>query len=170
MQAVGLDFFHAGGRDCLVMVDGYSGYPFVQCLSSTTAAVVTQALAGWWKLFGFSSVIRVDGGPQFRCQEFLAFCNDRDIELETSSPYNPRSNGLAEAAIKICKKLLRKCISGGENYANACWSFITALARKGSRRRSSCSAGACGRPFWWQRGRSSQSPLGWRRQRGRKPI
>ncbi len=123
MQAVGLDLFHAGGRDYLVMVDRYSGYPFVQCLSSTTAAAVTRALAGWWELFGFPSVIRADGGPQFRCQEFLAFCNERDIELETSSPYNPRSNGLAEAAVKNCKKLLLKCISGGENYADALLEF-----------------------------------------------
>ncbi len=46
MQAVGLNLFHAGGRDYLVMVDLYSGYVFVQCLASTTAAAVTRALAG----------------------------------------------------------------------------------------------------------------------------
>ncbi len=46
MQAVGLDLFHAGGRDYLVMVDRYSGYPFVQRLSSTTPATVTKVLAG----------------------------------------------------------------------------------------------------------------------------
>ncbi len=34
-QAVGLDRFHAGGRDYIVMVNQYSGYPFVQCLSTT---------------------------------------------------------------------------------------------------------------------------------------
>ncbi len=43
-----------------VMVDRFSGYPFVQCLSSTTAGPVTRALAGWWELFGFPSVIRAD--------------------------------------------------------------------------------------------------------------
>ncbi len=46
MQAVGLDLFQPGGRDYLVMVDRYSGYPFVQQLSTTTAAAVTQTLAG----------------------------------------------------------------------------------------------------------------------------
>ncbi len=101
MQAVSLDLFHAGGRDYLVMVDRYSGYPFVQCLASTTAAAVTRAFAGWWELFGLPSVVQADGGPQFRCQEFFAFCGDRDIELETSSPYNPRSDGLAKAAVYL---------------------------------------------------------------------
>ncbi len=99
------------------MVDHYSGYPFVRRLSTTTAAAVTRTLAGWWELFGFPSVIRADGGPQFRCLEFLDFCKRRDIELETSSPYNPRSNGLAEAAVKNCKKLLLKCIGWGEDFA-----------------------------------------------------
>ena len=146
MQAVGLDLFHAGGRDYLVMVDRYSGYPFVQCLASTTAAAVTPALAGWWELFGLPSVVRVDGGPQFRCQEFLTFCGERDIELETFSPYNPRSNGLAEAAVKNCKKLLLKCISGGDNYADALLEF--------------------------RRRRGRLSPLPWRRRRkpGRKRV
>ncbi len=71
------------------MVDRYSSYPFVQCLSTTTAADVIWALAGWWELFGFPSVIRADGGPQFWCQEFLEFYKKNDIELETSSLYNP---------------------------------------------------------------------------------
>ncbi len=46
MQAVGLDLWHAGGFDHIIMVDRYSRYPFVQCLSSTTAGAVTRALAG----------------------------------------------------------------------------------------------------------------------------
>ncbi len=86
---------------------------FVQSLSSTMAAAVTRALAGWWELFGFPS-IRPDGRLKFCCQEFLAFCSERDIELETSSPYNPRSNG----------RRLVKCISGGENYADALLEFL----------------------------------------------
>ena len=169
MQAVGLDLFHAGGRDYLVMVDWYSKYPFVQCLASTTAAAVTRALAGWWELFG-SPVVRVDGGPQFCCQEFLAFCGERDIELETSSPYNPRSNRLAEAAFKNCKKLLLKCIFGGKATPTPCLSFATALGRTGFCRRRSCSAGACNRPSRQRRKRSGRFPWRWRRRQGRKHM
>ena len=36
------------------------------------------------------------------------FCKDQGIRHETSSPYNPMSNGLAEAAVKNCKMLLLK--------------------------------------------------------------
>ncbi len=82
-----------------------------------------RALAGLWELFGFPSVIRADGELQFWCQKFLAFCIERDIDLETSSPYNPRSNGLAEAAVKNCKRPLLNCIVGGEDFAAALLKF-----------------------------------------------
>ncbi len=76
-------------------------------------------------------MIRADGGPQFRCLEFLNFCKRRDIELETSSPYNPRSNGLAEDAVKNCEKLLLKCINGGEDFAAALLEFRNCLRQDG---------------------------------------
>lgn len=132
MQTVGLDLFNAGGKGYLIMVDRYSGYPFVQRLSSTTSAAVVCALAGWCELFGLPSVIWVDGGPQFRCQEFFAFCKGKDIAVETSSPYNPRSNGLAEAAVKNCKKLLLKCAAGGENFEEALLEFLNCPRADGS--------------------------------------
>ena len=48
-----------------------------------------------------------DGGPQFRTQ-FNTFCEDMGIDHQISSPYHPRSNGLAESAVKSCKKLIEK--------------------------------------------------------------
>ena len=152
------------------MVDRYSGYPFVQSLASTTAVTVMRALAEWWELFGFPSVVRADGGPHFPCQEFLAFCSERDIKLETSSPNNLRSNGLAEAAVKNCKKLLLNCISGGVNYADALLEFRNCPRPAGSHRCSSCSAGACGRPSRRLQERLSRFPWRRRRRQGRKHM
>ncbi len=82
-----------------------------------------NSLAGWWELFGFPSVFQAVGGPQFRCQEFMGFCKEREIELETCIPYILHLNGLAEAAVKNCKKLFLKCIAGGENFAEALLEF-----------------------------------------------
>ena len=70
MGAVLLGLCHTGGQTHLIMVDRYSGYLFVQKLSSTTASAMGKVLSAWWELFGFPSIIRADGGPQFRCQEF----------------------------------------------------------------------------------------------------
>jgi len=123
MQAVGMDLFQAEGKDYLIMVDRYSGFPFVAKLSSTSAAAVVRAASSWFDLFGLPAVVRADGGPQFRGQDFRNFCEAKGIDLETSSPYNPRSNGLAEAAVKNCKKLLGKCLKGGEDFGAALLEF-----------------------------------------------
>ena len=43
--------------------------------------------------------------------------------IEYSSPYNPSSNGLAEAAVKNTKGLLKKCLETKENYHDALFLF-----------------------------------------------
>ena len=48
-----------------------------------------------------------DNGPQLRV-EFKEFCKQRDTHHETSSPYYPRFNRLAESSVKICKHLMKK--------------------------------------------------------------
>ena len=52
---------------------------------------------------GWPATIRSDGGPQF-LGPFNRWCSENSI-----NPYNPRENGLAEAAVKNVKTLLAKC-------------------------------------------------------------
>ncbi len=86
------------------------------------------------------TVIRTDGGPQFWCQEFLNMCMRTEIMHEALSPFNPCSNGLAESAVKNCKKLLIKCINwGGGSLTPSSWSFGTIPGQTASPRHSSCS-------------------------------
>ena len=68
----------------------------------------------WFNLLGWPSSIRSDGGPQFR-GDFLDFFLKHDIRHELSAPYNPKSNGLAEAGVKSVKNILKKCLSCGAN-------------------------------------------------------
>ena len=123
MQAVGMDLFAAGSNDYLVMVDRHSGYPWVHRLTTTTSLAVTRAIKKWFEYFGLPKSIRSDGGPQFRGEAFKTYCKDNGILHETSSPYNPESNGLAEAAVKNVKKLLIKCIKEGTDFQAALAEF-----------------------------------------------
>lgn len=108
MDEVGIDLMQARGRHFMVMVDRFSGMPFMHELKSLNTRAVTCQLLRWFQDFGFPRVIRSDNGPQFR-SDFTEFCKTHGIRHETSSPYNPKSNGLAEAAVKNCKMLLLKC-------------------------------------------------------------
>ena len=76
-------------------------------------------LSDWFTEFGWPTAIRTDGGPQFR----TLFCNQNGIKHELSSPYNPESDGLAEAAVKNIKSIITRCNKEGENIrlAIAAW-------------------------------------------------
>ena len=47
-------------------------------------------------------------GSQFSSLEFHQFAEDYDFVHITSSPYNPRSNGAAEHAVRLCKEMLNQ--------------------------------------------------------------
>ncbi|XP_059097955.1 uncharacterized protein K02A2.6-like [Tigriopus californicus] len=107
MQHVSVDLFDLEGTTYLVMVDHYSGFPFVTKLNTTSNHSIVNALLQWFTDVGLPEVIKLDNGPQLR-GPFLKFCKKFGIKNETSSPYHPQSNGLAEAGIKAMKTLLFK--------------------------------------------------------------
>ena len=122
MEAVGVDLCEYGGTTWLVMVDRYSGFPFAARLKSLNTKSVTVKLLKWFRDWGFPTTLRSDGGPQFR-SEFGLFCEEWGICHETSSPYNPRSNGLAESAVKNVKKLVKKVMKTKESFEQALFEF-----------------------------------------------
>ena len=105
MQHVGLNLFSFANKDYLICVDHWSGYPMYHLLMSLTSTSIIKTLSTWFNLFGWPSSIRSDGGPQF-CGEFSCFCVSHDIKHEVSAPYNPKSNGLAEAGVKSVKNII----------------------------------------------------------------
>ena len=108
----GVDLCHFEGQDWVVLMDRYSGYPFAKRLNKTNTAAVCGFLTDTFTEVGWPSVIRSDNGPQFR-GEFKAFCAENNILHETSAPYNPQSNGLAESGVKIVKNILKECARDG---------------------------------------------------------
>ena len=108
MTDVGTDLFQIGHNHYIVMMDRYSGFPFVEKLTKLSTSAIIKVLATWFNTFGWPERLRSDNGPQYR-SEFDEFCKDNNIIHENSSPYCPQSNGLSEAAVKQMKYLLQKC-------------------------------------------------------------
>ena len=121
MQVIGTDLFMISGRDFIVAVDQYSGFPFVgQFFSPPTTNSVINHLEVWFNLFGVPQEIVSDNGPQYNSIEYDQYAKERNIELVPASPYHPEGNGLAESAVKNVKSLLLK-------YANNWKAFTRAL-------------------------------------------
>ena len=107
MDRWSVDLADIEGKPFLVAVDEFSGYPFAMELTRTTTQDVWERLLVYFTLFGYPREIRSDNGPQFR-RQFAELCADHGIRHTTSSPYFPSSNGMAEAAVKSVKAMLKK--------------------------------------------------------------
>ena len=115
MESVSMDLFSLNQSDYLVIVDRFSGFPWVFKLRNLNTEAVLNCFRQVIRTFGAPKTCRTDGGPQFR-QPFVRFCEEWGIRHELSSPYNPRSNGHAEAAVKSMKHLLAKSNSNWQTF------------------------------------------------------
>nr|XP_050051358.2 uncharacterized protein K02A2.6-like [Dermacentor andersoni] len=108
-ESVGVDLFHYGGREFAVMVDFYSFFFEVRELRHTTSNALKTWCAQVFSVHGLPQKLYSDNGPPFSSSDFKDFLRKLDVVHVTSSPYHPRSNGMAERAVQEAKKLLKKC-------------------------------------------------------------
>ena len=111
-EAMSADLCTYEGKDYLICVDRYSGWPLVEKLNKLDTTYVTKIMEEWFIDVGKPLRIRTDGGPQFR-QEFDEWCQEQGIVHELTSPYHPESNGHAESAVKEMKHLIAKTETWG---------------------------------------------------------
>ena len=112
-QFIHMDIGQEQGRYYLITTDQYSGYPHINDTGKTcTTKQVINATIDLITHFSIPEIIYSDGGPQFiQDGEFDVFCKEWGIRHILSSPYMPRSNGHAEAAVKQMKKLIQANLS-----------------------------------------------------------
>ena len=102
------DLCELNGKTFLVAIDYYSRYLEIAQLSTTTSRVVILQLKEMFARWGICDKITTDNGPQFSSDEFKKFAEEYGFEHVTSSPGFPQSNGGAERAVQIAKKILRQ--------------------------------------------------------------
>ena len=117
-QECAADLFTLNGNEYIVLVDRLTGFLCCDKVKKTSTSAILIKLTNWFNILGWPETIRTDGGPQFR-SEFDEFCKSFYICHELSSPYHPESNGLAEAAVKNAKTLLKKCELTSQNFQSS---------------------------------------------------
>ena len=100
------------GKMFLVAIDAHSKWIEVFPTASSTSAVVIEHLRTAFAQFGLPETVVTDNGSCFVSEEFSTFMLRNGIKHLTSAPYHPSTNGLAERAVQIVKKGLKKCTEG----------------------------------------------------------
>ncbi len=100
------------GKMFLVLIDAHSKWIEVFNTPSATSEAVMGELRTTFARFGIPETVVTDNGTCFVSAEFEHFLVQNGIRHITSAPYHPASNGLAERAVQIVKKGLKKVTEG----------------------------------------------------------
>lgn len=97
----------------LVLIDAYSKW--LECIEvpNLTATTLINKLQSIFTRFGLPQCIVSDNAKTFVSGEFSNYCAKYGIKQIFSPIYSPQSNGLAENAVKTCKKFIINAIKDG---------------------------------------------------------
>ena len=109
-QMIFADYFQLRGKHFLVIGDRLTGWTEVvqarKCTASSGSKGLCEALRMVLARFGVPEQISSDGGPEFTSKETTDFYARWGIKHRLSSAHFPQSNGRAEVAVKITKRML----------------------------------------------------------------
>ena len=130
-QEVSADFYgpFQSGIYLLVMIDGYSRYPIVEVVNSTSAKFeyrhtsVRQSVLddGHCNL----SVLKTDNGPPFNSHHFKAFATNMSFKHQRITPIWPQANGEAERFMRNLGKVTRSAVIGGRPWRQEMYKLIS---------------------------------------------
>ena len=104
-QMICADYFCYGGHNYLVIVDRYSGWPYVCQLTGASPALVKK-LREFFVTYGIAEELSSDGGPEFTAALTQQFLRDWGVAHRLSSVAYPHSNTRAEIGVKSAKRLI----------------------------------------------------------------
>lgn len=91
------------GKHWLIVIDAHSKWMEVLPTRDTSTRKTIKLLRDIFARFGLPHLIVSDNGPQFKSEEFETWCKVNGIKHATSTPYHPKTNGLAERAVRTFK-------------------------------------------------------------------
>jgi hypothetical protein len=105
---VGMDLLTHQNKHYLIIVDYLTDFFECEHITDLSSKGVIKACKKTFARHGIPDVVQSDNGPQFVSAEFSAFGRNWEFKHTTSSPGHQQSNGKAEAAVKIIKRILRR--------------------------------------------------------------
>jgi hypothetical protein len=112
-ETIAADFFQLGAQRYLVLYDVFSQFPFLQLVRSEHTSELIKTCRIFFQFAGCPQFFWCDRGGAFDSREFKSFADSLGMRICHSSAEYPQSNGAAESAVKILKRLA--AVSNSEN-------------------------------------------------------
>jgi hypothetical protein len=108
-QKIHADLFKHGGRQFMVVVDEYSGWPtlYIDMGTHAHADEIIDCLKQFFKATAIPKMFLPHNGPQFKQQSVVDFLHKWGAKYDPSAPRLPSTNSRAEAAVQATKKIVR---------------------------------------------------------------
>ena len=102
------DYFSLKGFKYLLYADRYSAWISIVKIHIGEAdfKFLKSFVINLFATFGVPEELSTDGGPPFKGYDYRQFLVRWDIQPRLSSAYYPQSNGRAELAVKVAKKII----------------------------------------------------------------
>ena len=102
------DYFSLKGLKYLLYADRYSAWISMVKIHVGEAGFkfLKSFIVDLFATYGVPEELSTDGGPPFNGYEYKQFLTRWDIQPRLSSAYYPQSNGRAELAVKVAKKII----------------------------------------------------------------
>jgi transposase InsO family protein len=108
-ETVAADFFQLGSKFYLALYDVFSQFPLLWPVSHPSTHALLTACRVFFQFSGCPEHWWSDRGGAFDSHEFRQFAASIGMQLHFSSAEYPQSNGAAESAVKILKRLKQVC-------------------------------------------------------------
>ncbi|XP_061564077.1 uncharacterized protein K02A2.6-like [Cololabis saira] len=100
------------GRMFFILIDAHSKWMEVYPVNSSTSTVTIECLRKCFSTHGLPEILISDNATSFVSTEFKEFMIKNGISHVTSAPYHASTNGLAERAVQIFKRLMNMSAEG----------------------------------------------------------
>ena len=107
-QIFSQDICELDNRSYLVTVCHFSDWIEVDPLGDTLSSTVIDKTKAHFARYGIPPICHTDNSPQFVSEQCQAFSVAYGFKHTTSSPFHPKGNGRAEAAVKVAKSMLKQ--------------------------------------------------------------
>ena len=107
-ELVSQDICELHNQSYLVTVCHFSDWIEVDKLEDTLSSTVIEKTKAHFARYGVPAICHTDNGPQFISDQYRKFAVEYGFKHTTSSPYHPKGNGRAEAAVKVAESMLKK--------------------------------------------------------------